>query len=78
MPRYYFDFSNGHDRSIDTVGLDLADHDAACREAVRTLPELLRDGDSGERPGELEFQVRDEGGRPVLQARLSLAIERFG
>ena len=47
MPRYYFNIKDGY-TSLDEVGVELADVDAARREAVTFSGEVLRDG-AGER-----------------------------
>jgi len=43
MPRYYFDLKDGRE-SLDEVGVELTDIDAARKQAVTFSGEVLRDG----------------------------------
>jgi hypothetical protein len=76
MPRYFFDMHDG--RFIpDDEGVVLDGLDAACREVWRTLPMMMADRELGDGSAcELRMAVRDEGGRTVFRATLTLGIER--
>jgi hypothetical protein len=75
VPKFYFDIDDG-DRTIDDdEGLDLADVMVARAQAIAVLPEIARDH-VGERDSQdFVSVVRDEGGRPVFRAKLSLVTE---
>jgi hypothetical protein len=75
MPRYYFDVHNGETSTTDTVGLEFDGRRAAQREAVRCLPQLAKDAlpDGTER--DFVVVVRDDAGRAILRAKLSLTVE---
>ncbi|HSI39042.1 MAG TPA: hypothetical protein VLA00_00665 [Xanthobacteraceae bacterium] len=76
MPLYTFRTSD----DPDTTVVDLADDDAAWREAVTTCAELLRDID-GHFPSGVpwELSVVDESGRPFATIRVtaSKAVPRL-
>jgi hypothetical protein len=72
MPRYFFDFKDGHDYKDDT-GYDLPDIKAVREHALRTSGEMLRDGGHAEiwAGEEWSLQVKDQDGRCVLTIRFS-------
>ena len=43
MPKFYFDFSNGHGETVDREGSEHADLEAAEHEAIDTLVSIARD-----------------------------------
>ena len=47
-------------------------------QALRTLPDIARDEQPDRDRREFVIEVKDENGRPVLTARLSMVIEVFG
>jgi len=66
MPRYYFNSQDGEPVS-DTEGLDLPDDDAARREALALLGEILRyDGRAFWDTGRFNVVVIKENGRTVV------------
>lgn len=73
MTRYFFDIDDGHRRTVDREGHDLASRAAVRQEAIGVLPgvaaDLMPDGDHTT----VRVQVRDEAGRPVFHASLTLA-----
>ena len=75
MPRFYFDIADGENSVRDTDGIDLSGLDEARKEALRVLPDVARevmpDGDNRN----IVARVRDESGRFVFQATLSLTAE---
>ena len=75
MPRYYFDTNDGDEQQKDDTGLDWADRQAARLAAMDALPDIARDVlPDGDRR-EMAVRVRDETGRVILTATLSLAVD---
>lgn len=74
MPRYFFHVYND-DTTIDREGQDLADLDAAKREATRSARDLMAEA---VRHGEVilshRIEVEDDGGRPLLTIRYADAV----
>jgi hypothetical protein len=75
MARFYFDSNDGRRGIADKIGVDLPDAHAAQREAVRALPCMAKDALPDGNSREFVVDVRDEDGRSVLRATLSLNIE---
>ena len=71
MPRYYLHVHN-HEDSTDLEGTELADDVAACKEAVVTAGEMLRD-DPDKFWNDQDWWVRvdDEASATVCEVRLS-------
>ncbi len=71
MPKFFFDIVDGS-LTVDDVGTDLPDFSAARDQAVSVLPEIARDElpDGDERV--FQVTVRDEGGKPMFKATMSL------
>lgn len=70
MPRYFFDV---HDASpsVDHVGEELPNDEAAWREATIFAGELFKDVDGKLRPGQAwELHVADESHRPLFIIRV--------
>jgi hypothetical protein len=75
MPRYYFDSTDGDHHVPDDVGLEFPDLDAAAHEAVQALPDIARDAlPDGDRR-DFVTNVRDEIGKVLFRATLSLTVE---
>jgi hypothetical protein len=70
MPRYYFDFCESDEISIDDVGLEFPDLAAAKADARRALSELFSQGKPSADRQELTVMVRDERGEQCLKAKL--------
>jgi hypothetical protein len=72
MPRYYIDSSDGNFSHIDSEGVELAGDEAARYLALDALPDMVRevlpDGDQRE----FAVCVRDQGGRVIYSASLTL------
>ncbi|MDP3256444.1 MAG: hypothetical protein Q8S58_06065 [Bosea sp. (in: a-proteobacteria)] len=72
MPRYYIDSSDGNFSHVDHEGVELAGDEAARYLALDALPDMVRevlpDGDQRE----FAVCVRDEGGRVIYSASLTL------
>jgi hypothetical protein len=73
MPRYFIDSSDGSFSHIDSEGVELTGDEAARYLALDALPDMVRevlpDGDQRE----FAVCVRDEGGRVIYSASLTLA-----
>ena len=75
MPRFYFHTEDGR-RLLDREGVDLPDLDAARRQAVRALGEILKDrSDEFWADGALRMSVCDEDGLTlfILEATATTA-----
>ena len=72
MPRYYIDSSDGSFSHIDSEGVELTGDEAARYLALDALPDMVRevlpDGDQRE----FAVCVRNEGGRVIYSARMTL------
>ncbi len=75
MPRFYFDIDDGREPFRDDLGFDLGGPQEARDHAVAALPEIAREqlADSDRRV--FTSKVRDQDGRVVLIAVLSLVTE---
>jgi hypothetical protein len=76
VPRYYFDEYDGETVTQDDEGLELDGIEAARAEARKALPDIARDvlPEDGDRRT-MVVKVRDEAGKVVITATLSLLIE---
>lgn len=75
MPHYYFDTQDGERFTSDDVGLECASREALRDAAISALPDMARDSlPNGDRQ-DFIVKVRDDGGRYVFQATLSLIAE---
>lgn len=68
MPRYFFDVRDDEGTFVDLVGLELADMDAAIREARRALADMLRDALRDQGKAVVEIGIRDGADGPVVLA----------
>ncbi len=72
MPRFFIDTDDGDVRVHDDEGFDLADAEAARREAMTVLPDMARDKlPDGDRRT-FVATVRDEAGSVLYSATLTL------
>lgn len=78
MPRFYFDVHGLHGFAADATGEEFADAGAAGREALELLPELLRGEKLTAQGCLLDVTLRDETGRAILIATLSLSSHAPG
>ncbi len=75
MPRYFFDIHDGEKLECDRSGLVLHDLREARTEAVRALPEIVRDVlPDGERRT-VSVVIRCEDGNALFRASLTLNCE---
>lgn len=77
MPRFYFDIVNGHGPIPDDEGLELADLNAAQKEAVMSLVDMVKEMRPTTESHAIEVEVRDEKRTPVLKARLHFDVMRL-
>ena len=74
MAHYYFDIVEGDNRTLDEVGVDLADKAAATTHAasllVETARDVVRDGDLAA----LVVEVRNEVGQREFIAKLRIQL----
>jgi len=75
MPKYYFDTNNGDSFVKDTEGIDLADHQAARKEAVVSLPGIASDCSTDGDRGAIITHVRDEAGKLIFVSTLTVTEE---
>jgi hypothetical protein len=76
MGRFFFDFIDGDALFVDSEGTDLIDESHVELEATRTLAEIALDRLPEYGPRRLALTVRDEGGRQIMTASLTLQIQR--
>jgi hypothetical protein len=72
MARYYFDLYNSTGSFSDDEGLDLLNREAVRWEAIRVLPDIARDELPDGDAVNFEVRVRDESGKEIFRAILSL------
>jgi hypothetical protein len=75
MPRYFFDMHDGGPVLVDEEGQELDGLQAAQREALSGLADLARDVVLKAERESMGVSVRDEAGRIVYRATLSLQLE---
>lgn len=71
MPRYYFDYSDGHTVQSDDEGTEVTTVQHARDEALETILAMAKDR---VRDGELSVAVRDEGGNRLLRVRVRIEV----
>ncbi len=76
MGRFFFDFSDGDTLFVDSEGTVLIDEGHVELEATRTLGEIALDLLPETGPRRLALTVRDEHGRYIMTASLTLEIDR--
>ena len=72
MPRFYFDIDDGVRDLRDDDGVPLDDRECARREAIATLTQLAQDMLPNGNDHVFKARVRDETGRLIYEATLSL------
>ena len=75
MPKYFFDIYDGEQQIRDDTGVDLSGPDAARDAAIGVLPNIARDELPDGDKREFVAVVRDESGRKIFRAALSLVAE---
>ncbi|WP_171070240.1 DUF6894 family protein [Methylobacterium terricola] len=74
MPRYYIDTFDGT-ATLDDVGTELADLNAARDHVRHVLTKMMREEAGGDGRARCRAQVRDTSGRRVLEASLVLTLD---
>jgi hypothetical protein len=74
MPRYFFDLQDDT-VLVDDEGTELAGIDAARRQALAVLGGIAKDELARQHHDWFAINVRDQDGRPVLTASLSVRVE---
>ncbi|MET2825903.1 DUF6894 family protein [Mesorhizobium shangrilense] len=72
MPRYYLDLYHGDGLTVDEEGQVFETRARLRREAMRILPDVLRDEMFDGDRARIMVKVRDESGRAVFEASLTL------
>lgn len=73
MPRYYLDLYNGDGLTVDEEGQVFETRERLRREAIRILPDIVRDEMlEGDRTA-ITIKVRDESGSRVFEASLVIS-----
>lgn len=78
MSWFYFDVREGERLTRDEEGLDLADLDAAEREATYAAAEIGKEALPKRYTPEIRVEVRDERGEYVLSVAVTMNVERGG
>ncbi|MCG5249466.1 DUF6894 family protein [Methylorubrum extorquens] len=72
MPRYFFDIDDGVRDVHDDEGVTFNDQESARKEAIVTLAELAKDILLDGNDHVFKAQVRDETGKRIYEAALTL------
>ena len=72
MPRYFFDINDGERASTDDVGCDLPARQSVRNQAIGVLPNIARDELPDGDTRVFTCSVREETGRVIYRAKLSL------
>ncbi len=72
MPRYYLDLYHGDGLTVDEEGQVFETRAGLRREAMRILPDVLRDEMFDGDRARIMVKVRDESGSAVFEASLTL------
>ncbi len=75
MPTFYFDFHREGTSTIDKEGDDYRSAEAARADLVRTLAEISNDITPDRERREIIGEMRDEAGKRLLRATMSLKVE---
>ncbi|WP_267426989.1 hypothetical protein [Methylobacterium sp. GC_Met_2] len=74
MARYFFDVTNGSVVS-DDEGIEFDDAHSASQEALRSLPDMVKDQPLGSVGEKVSVTMRDDHGIPVYRATLTIEDE---
>jgi hypothetical protein len=75
MPRFYFDTTDTGQATLDDEGLDLSTIEEARHMALRALADLANDELPNVDRRDFTITVRDDTGKALLTAILSLRLE---
>lgn len=76
MPRFFFDVTQNNVTAPDECGLEFADDNEACKEAVHTLCEMASELASLQNGRTIAMTVRSERGGQTCRVQLDLSFER--
>jgi hypothetical protein len=76
MPQFYFDITDGKSSIEDSDGVNLPAVEAAEREAIISIADILRDNARMGKLHPVRIAVRDESGRSVFTAISSFDVKR--
>ena len=77
MPLFFFHLRTGNRLDEDTIGIDCPDLDAARREALWAIADILRDAAlTGQALQGEAFEIADQEGRPALTMRFDMPLDR--
>lgn len=74
MPRYFFDIVDG-DLTVDDAGTEFPNAHAARDAAIRVLPDIARDKIGAGQSRDVQVLMRDEEGRAIFTASLTLSAK---
>ncbi len=78
LPQFFFDVKDGQGSHFDDAGTQFPDAERACAEAIALVSSIAADARlSMEGTHELTATVRDEAGRTIYRAVLSVMGERI-
>jgi hypothetical protein len=78
MPRYYFDLWEGTEFAEDEEGLFFLSLDAATREAVRALGEIVAEDLTADlRSKDLSIRIRNNTGRVLVDVAIRFAMQQI-
>ncbi|MBN9218118.1 MAG: hypothetical protein J0I79_09205 [Mesorhizobium sp.] len=75
MPRYYLDLYSSDGLTVDEEGQVFESRDRLRREAVRILPDIIRDEMLEDDRTAIAVKVRDDTGNHVLEASLVICLK---
>jgi hypothetical protein len=75
MARFFFDIDDGEKKAIDREGTNLSGRAEARREAIGILPDVARETLPDGNQRRFACSVRDEGGKVIFTATLTLRAE---
>jgi len=75
VPQFFIDIADGELNVLDESGMPLPDAEAARIEAIGVLALLAKDKLPDSNQHDFKASVRDEGGKEVFRALLSLRAE---
>jgi hypothetical protein len=78
MPRFFFDIDDGDRTYRDDEGLNFSNAKSARDNAVSALPDIARDAMPDEERRDFMVTMRDESGKPIFRASLTLRTEWLG
>ncbi len=72
MPKFFFDIHDGNSHTRDEEGYDFINASVACEQAIGVLPGIAKDTLPIHNQHQFVTQMRDETGKIIFTATLSL------